>query len=181
MMSSLVKSKQIISAHFQTFFLQFSCFLIFLNIQIYFIILKTYEQQFTLTTKKSLHIIFKFPLVLIGHGGVFSSWNDLQRSFQLLKTPPVMPVILKTPSVMPPFSRSCMTSWHLLSLPRYSKILVKNHKFSYSIYIWCFVRVEIMKCWYGYLSGVRCKWSAYGSDDATATPSSLASLKFRPV
>ena len=26
---------------------------------IYFIILKTYDQQFTLTTKKSLHIIFK--------------------------------------------------------------------------------------------------------------------------
>jgi len=31
----------------------------FLNIQIYFIILKTYDQQFTLTTKKSLCIIFK--------------------------------------------------------------------------------------------------------------------------
>jgi len=30
----------------------------FLNIQIYFIILKTYDPQFTLTTKKSLHIIF---------------------------------------------------------------------------------------------------------------------------
>jgi len=33
--------------------------LTFLNIHIYFIILKTYDQQFTLTTKKSLHIIFK--------------------------------------------------------------------------------------------------------------------------
>ena len=32
----------------------------FLNIQIYFIILKTYDHQFTLTTKKSLHIMFKF-------------------------------------------------------------------------------------------------------------------------
>jgi len=32
----------------------------FLNIHIYFIILKTYDKQFTLTTKtKSLHIIFK--------------------------------------------------------------------------------------------------------------------------
>ena len=30
----------------------------FVNIQIYLIILKTYDQQFTLTTKKSLHIIF---------------------------------------------------------------------------------------------------------------------------
>jgi len=30
----------------------------FLNIQIDWIILKTYDQQFTLTTKKSLHIIF---------------------------------------------------------------------------------------------------------------------------
>jgi len=33
--------------------------LTFLNIHIYFIILKTFDQQFTLTTKKSLHIIFK--------------------------------------------------------------------------------------------------------------------------
>jgi len=30
----------------------------FLNIDIYFIILKTYDQQFTSTTKKSLHIVF---------------------------------------------------------------------------------------------------------------------------
>ena len=31
----------------------------FLNIHKLFIILRTYDQQFTLTTKKSLHIIFK--------------------------------------------------------------------------------------------------------------------------
>jgi len=31
----------------------------FLNIQIDLLILKTYHEQFTLTTKKSLHIIFK--------------------------------------------------------------------------------------------------------------------------
>jgi len=31
----------------------------FLNIQTDLIILKTYDQQFTSTTKKSLHIIFK--------------------------------------------------------------------------------------------------------------------------
>jgi len=59
MTSSLAKSKQIVGAHFQTFFLQFSYFLMFLNIKIYFIILNTHNQQFTLTTKKSLHIIFK--------------------------------------------------------------------------------------------------------------------------
>jgi len=35
--------------------------------------------------------------------------------------------------------------------------------------------------WYGYLSGVRCNWFAYGPTDATATPSSLASLKSRMV
>jgi len=33
--------------------------LMFLNIQIHLIILKTHDQQVTLTTKKSLHIIFK--------------------------------------------------------------------------------------------------------------------------
>jgi len=32
---------------------------VFLNIRIDWIILKTYDQQFTLTSKKSLHIIFK--------------------------------------------------------------------------------------------------------------------------
>ena len=34
----------------------------------------------------------------------------------------------------------------------------------------------VMRCWCGYLSGARCKWFAYGSADATAIPSSLASL-----
>ena len=33
--------------------------------------------------------------------------------------------------------------------------------------------------WHGYLSAVKCKWFAYGPADATATPSSLASLKSR--
>jgi len=27
-----------------------------------------------------------------------------------------------------------------------------------------------MRCWRGYLFGVRCKWIAYGPADATATP-----------
>ena len=34
----------------------------------------------------------------------------------------------------------------------------------------------MMSCWHGYLSGARCKWSAYGPADATAIPSSLVSL-----
>ena len=50
---------RIIGAHFPTFFSTIFLFLTFLNIHIYFIILKTCDQQFTLTTKKSLHIIFK--------------------------------------------------------------------------------------------------------------------------
>jgi len=49
-------SKQIT---FWRFFLKFPNFLMFLYIQIYLLILKTYYGQFTLTTKKSLHIIFK--------------------------------------------------------------------------------------------------------------------------
>jgi len=40
-------------AHFQTLFLKFCYFLTFLNIQINLII-KTYDQQFTLTTKRSI-------------------------------------------------------------------------------------------------------------------------------
>ena len=32
---------------------------------------------------------------------------------------------------------------------------------------------SVMRCWHGYLPGARCKWHAYGSADATATPSSL--------
>ena len=39
----------------------------------------------------------------------------------------------------------------------------------------------VMRCCRGYLSGSRCKWFAYGSADATATPSSLASAKSRMV
>jgi len=40
---------------------------------------------------------------------------------------------------------------------------------------------KLIWCWRGYLSGVRCKWSAYGPADDTATPSLLASLKSRLV
>ena len=39
----------------------------------------------------------------------------------------------------------------------------------------------VMGYWRGYLSGVWCKWFAYGPADATATPSSLASVKSRSV
>ena len=59
MTSSLVISKQIIGAQFSTLFSAIFLCLMFLNIQIDWIILKTYDQQFTLTTKKSLHIICK--------------------------------------------------------------------------------------------------------------------------
>jgi len=39
----------------------------------------------------------------------------------------------------------------------------------------------VMRCWFGCLSGARCKWFAYGPADATATSSFLASLKLRLV
>ena len=35
----------------------------------------------------------------------------------------------------------------------------------------------LIRCWRGYLPGARCRWFAYGPADATATPSSVASLK----
>jgi len=39
----------------------------------------------------------------------------------------------------------------------------------------------VMGYWCGYLSGVWCKWFVYGPADATATPSSVASVKSRMV
>jgi len=59
MTSSLAKVNKSSGAHCLAIFLKFSNFLMFLNIQIDLLILKTYYGQFTLTTKKSLHIIFK--------------------------------------------------------------------------------------------------------------------------
>jgi len=59
MTSSPAKSKQIIGAHFHMLFSTTFLILMFLNIHIDLLILKTYNQQFILTTKKSLHIIFK--------------------------------------------------------------------------------------------------------------------------
>jgi len=59
MTSLLAKSKQIVVRLSDAFFYNFLFFLMFLNIHIDLIILKTHDQQFTLTTKKSLHIIFK--------------------------------------------------------------------------------------------------------------------------
>jgi len=37
------------------------------------------------------------------------------------------------------------------------------------------VKHWVMRCWYGYLSEVKCRWFAYGPDGAIAIPSSLAS------
>ena len=59
MASSLPKSKQIIGVHFQTLFSTIFVLLTFLNSQMDLILLKTYDQQLSLTTQKSLHIIFK--------------------------------------------------------------------------------------------------------------------------
>jgi len=44
----------------------------FVNIQIDLIILKTFDQQFTLTTKKSLHIIFNGESKF--HGATAEYW-----------------------------------------------------------------------------------------------------------
>ena len=43
------------------------------------------------------------------------------------------------------------------------------------------VKKWLMRCWRGYLYAARCKWFAYGPADATASPLSLASVKFRLV
>jgi len=39
----------------------------------------------------------------------------------------------------------------------------------------------VVRYWHGYLCASRCKWFAYGPDDATATPSSFAPVKSRMV
>jgi len=62
MTSSLAKVNKSSGAHFLVLFLKFSNYLMFLNIRIDLLILKTYYEQFTLRTKKSLHIIFKDDL-----------------------------------------------------------------------------------------------------------------------
>jgi len=62
MTSSLAKVNKSLGAHFLAIFLKFPNFLMFLNIRIDLLILKTYYGQLTLTTKKSLHIIFKGSL-----------------------------------------------------------------------------------------------------------------------
>jgi len=43
------------------------------------------------------------------------------------------------------------------------------------------VKNWVMRCWCGCLSGMRCKWFAYGPADATTSLSSLALLKSRMV
>jgi len=64
MTSLLAKSMQIIVRLWDAFFYNFLIFLMLLNIHIDLITLKTHGQQFTLTTKKSSHIIFKACLHL---------------------------------------------------------------------------------------------------------------------
>jgi len=62
---------------FRRFFSAIFLSLMFLNIQINWIILKTYDQQLTLTTKKSLHIIFKWPITTPNHHNF--GWPSVKR------------------------------------------------------------------------------------------------------
>jgi len=86
---------------------------------------------------------------------------------------------------------------HLKLLPLYKWLLfcictVKYVKFR-SFCLQCFdtwlgvrksirpVKNWVMRCWHGYLFRVRCRWFAYGPDDAIANLSSVPSLKSRQV
>ena len=60
---------------FRRFFPKLSYFLIFLNIQTDLIILKTFDQQFTLTTKKSLHITFKAKILAAASASQHWPWH----------------------------------------------------------------------------------------------------------
>jgi len=52
----------------------------FLDIQIDLIILKTYDHQFTLTTKKSLHIIFNSPPQTLRHNEIMVKNRKISHS-----------------------------------------------------------------------------------------------------
>ena len=71
---------------FRRFFSAIFLSLMFLNNRIDWIILKTYDQQFTLTTKKSLHIIFKIVVSCLKFNSQWTvKWQcSSQPSFQEL-------------------------------------------------------------------------------------------------
>jgi len=72
--------------------------------------------------------------------------------------------------------QQCSVNKPVTSLPSVlSHCLVGVRKSIQSVKSW------VTMCWRGYLSWAKCKWSTYGPADATATPSSLASLKSRMV
>ena len=78
----------------------------FLNIRIDWIILKTYDQQFTLTTKKSLHIIFNVASPpQMSSSIVFTRW----RQCALILAPPGE-YNWTRPSVRPPKSITQMAN-----------------------------------------------------------------------
>jgi len=78
-LQKLNKSPCTLSDTFSTIIL----FLMFLNIQIDFIILKTYDQKFTLTTKKSLHIIFNAQWLTVIHCVWKDGPNRIQYSLRI--------------------------------------------------------------------------------------------------
>jgi len=75
MTSSLAKVNKSSGAQFLALFLKFPYLLMILNIQIDLLILKTYHEQFTLTTKKSLHIIFNADFFGPGFAPPVEVWS----------------------------------------------------------------------------------------------------------
>jgi len=93
---SLAKSKQIIGGHFQTLFLMF------LNIQINFIILKTYDQQFTLTTKKN-HCISSLKIIqgcMLNTGTETGAKQRLMQTTMVYQTASVTTILSSNLQVM---------------------------------------------------------------------------------
>jgi len=79
-------------------------------------------------------------------------------------------------------------AWHKTNFIITTKIEIKHYTIAFSALTRLGIRKSIrpikklgLMCGRGYLCGARCKWSANGPADATATPSSLAPVKSRLV
>jgi len=84
----------------------------------------------------------------------------------------------------------CSTLMYIVDSHNFAPCMDEHNLFCSSVWSWlpsvlwlCWLGIRksirpvknwVMGCWRGYLSGVCCKWFAYGSADDNATPSSVA-------
>ena len=148
----------------------------------------TIKLSFTLVNWRTFGELCKFPVMLLcsRYCGMVSGWMEMNWVYISSEPLHTLAAIHVAATVHLNWLAKLLC---YLSQSLWVLYIFQNTTFAFSARTLLVRRQEghpackswVVRCWHGYLSGARCKWSASGPADATVNPSSFASLKSRMV